>query len=88
MGGMGVPGFGGGMYYPGMGGMGGMGTMGGFGGLGGISIPGISINAGLNLGGLGAGVYGGLGGYGGFGGYNPYMYGGGGCGIQMGIPCY
>ncbi len=78
-GGMGVPGFAGGMFHPGMGNLG-MGGMGGFGGMGGLSIPGISINAGLNLGGFG--------GMGGFGGFNPYMFGGGGCGIQMGIPCY
>jgi hypothetical protein len=51
--------------------------------MGGINIPGISINAGLNLGG-GLGAFGGLGGFGGF---NPYMFGGG-CGVQMGIPCY
>ncbi len=81
MGGMGVPGYAGGMFYPGMGGMGGLGGMGGF------SLPGININAGLNLGGFGAGAYGGFGGMGGFGGYNPYMYGGGGCGVQVGIPC-
>ena len=77
LGGMGVPGFAGGTFFPGMGGMGGLG------GMGGINIPGISINAGLNLGG-GLGAFGGLGGFGGF---NPYMFGGG-CGVQMGIPCY